>query len=265
MILFSPVRQPAYLLEEVLVSFRALKGVERWWYYDDNDDPESSRLLREQPSTRLLAKLDLPRQESYTKAGTHQWTPGLMNRLAQIRNLAIEEFLKTDATDLLMIDSDVLPHPEMAEHLASLGLPIVSEVYWTQWHPNQSWLPNVWDVHNYQFQTPDSILRLARYGTYEVGGLGAVTLMRRDALLAGVNYSPVAGLPWPGEDRHFSVRAAARGIPLRADTGYTPFHIYRDSQLDEALQWRAAGCDAAYFRKHWLSNGWRRAIEAGGT
>ncbi len=263
MILFSPVRQPAYLLREALISFHALKGVREWWYYDDNDDSESSRLLAEQPGARVLSAASLPPKEPYAKSQSHLWTATLMGRIAQIRNLAIVEFLKTDAEALFMIDSDVLPNPSLAQHLASLAVPIVSAVYWTQWHPNQAWLPNVWDIHNYQFKTPESLLRLAEPGVYQVGGLGAVTLMRREALATGVNYSPVAGLPWPGEDRHFSVRAAARGIGLYADSRFLPFHVYRDNQLDEAVAWRKAGCDPAYFRKRWLSNGWRRTIQAG--
>ena len=69
-------------------------------------------------------------------------------------------------------------------------------------------------------------------GLYEVGGLGACTMVRRDALEQGVNFRPVRNLSFWGEDRHFCVRAAARDIPLFADTVYPAFHVFRPEQLE---------------------------------
>lgn len=71
-------------------------------------------------------------------------------------------------------------------------------------------------------------------GLYEVGGLGACTLISRYAMLAGVNFEPIKNLSFWGEDRHFCVRAAAIGIPLYVDTYVPAYHIYRESDLDGA-------------------------------
>jgi hypothetical protein len=71
----------------------------------------------------------------------------------------------------------------------------------------------------------------------KVLGLGACTLIRRDALMRGVSFAP-----WPGntmqgigqgEDRHFCLRADALHIELTADPWADVFHIYHSS--DEAL------------------------------
>jgi hypothetical protein len=74
---------------------------------------------------------------------------------------------------------------------------------------------------------------LKKPGLYEVGGLGACTLIHRSALAAGVHFGPIRNLSFWGEDRHFCVRAAALGIPLYVDTHYPAFHIFRDSDVQE--------------------------------
>ena len=68
-------------------------------------------------------------------------------------------------------------------------------------------------------------------GTYEVGGLGACTLISNKALKAGVNFSRMHNLTFWGEDRHFCLRAVSLGFPLYADTRYPAYHIYRESAL----------------------------------
>lgn len=76
--------------------------------------------------------------------------------------------------------------------------------------------------------------QLRQPGVYEVGGLGACTLIRRSALEKGVRFERIRNLSLWGEDRHFCVRAAALGIPLFVDTRNPAFHIYRDSDLEGA-------------------------------
>lgn len=127
-------------------------------------------------------------------------------------------------------------------------------------------MPNVWDSHPYGFASVDSILRLATPGTYEVGGLGACTLIHRSVLAAGVNYSPVPGISdsliW-GEDRWFCIRAAAYGFRLWADANLIPYHVYRDEQLKAATLWYDGyGYDASAesIRCSHLTSAWRQQI-----
>ena len=68
-------------------------------------------------------------------------------------------------------------------------------------------------------------------GVYEVGGLGACTLISRKALQAGVNFSTIKNLSFWGEDRHFCIRAVALGFDLYVDTHHPAYHIYRSSDI----------------------------------
>lgn len=70
-----------------------------------------------------------------------------------------------------------------------------------------------------------------------VGGLGACTLIRRKALLAGVSFKQLSNLSFWGEDRHFCIRAQALGLSLFVDTHHPAFHLYRESDFAEARIW----------------------------
>ena len=280
-LLFSPVRLDPETLALALQSHQALRApgfeIDRM-YFDDNVDVESSRILNNDPNALIVHDVTgLPGasalEHDYRAGDTHQWNQDNIGRVAAIKNKAIEAFLKSDYTHLFFVDSDVILHPDTVAHLLSLDLPIVSEVFWTRWQNEQDvWMPQVWDVHPYAFNSIDNILALRAPGVRQVGGLGACTLIRRDVFEAGVNFSPVAGLQFEGEDRHFCVRAAAAGFSLHADTSYSPFHVYRKSQLQEATNWYDAGASPDYFRTLWLDDKWEahltgrgRAASSGGT
>lgn len=79
---------------------------------------------------------------------------------------------------------------------------------------------------------------LRRPGIYEVGGLGACTLISRRALEAGANFSKIKNLSLTGEDRHFCVRAAVLGFPLYVDTHLPAYHIYRNKDLEGVSTYR---------------------------
>ncbi|MBW4084786.1 glycosyltransferase family 2 protein [Paenibacillus sp. S150] len=150
---------------------------------------------------------------------------------------------------LFLIDSDLILHPDTLLHLIGTGRDIISEVFWTQWQPGTLLQPQVWmhDEYNQWEAEPGEQLsqeeinrrfhqflaKLQQPGIYEVGGLGACTLVSRGAIAAGASYDRVRNISYWGEDRHFCIRAAALGIPLYVDTHYPALHLYRDSDLDK--------------------------------
>jgi hypothetical protein len=305
------VRERPDVLRLALESHRKLEGIDQRWYLDDCDPYSESAVMLGQEQMRddpQLGAKELGRvwilpngRFGKPEYSDHQWTGRKMNRMADIRQMAINKFRDWCPDDRLGVswdalyisDSDVIPHPKTVKHLLSLDKPVVSEVYWSQWprpdicvcgHPdidhNQGgkrrcqhstcpctpigftpsrspWLPNVWDVQNYGFSSAESIFRLREPGQYQVGGLGAITLIRRDAIERGASYLPIPGIVnYPGEDRHFSIRCAVHGIELWADTCYPAFHVYRpEEQLDEARAWFENGCNPEYFRSQWLTMG----------
>lgn len=57
-------------------------------------------------------------------------------------------------------------------------------------------------------RTYESINKLRKPSVYEVGGLGACTLIHKTAIEKGVNFDKVKNFTFWGEDRHFCIRAA---------------------------------------------------------
>jgi len=81
-------------------------------------------------------------------------------------------------------------------------------------------------------QTMEFLTRLRRPGVYEVGGLGASTLISLSALKKGLNFSPIRNISFWGEDRWFCIRAIVLGFSLFIDTHFPATHLYRDSDVD---------------------------------
>lgn len=271
-ILFSPVQVDSKTLSLVLRSHRALTGDIECWYCDDNIDDESSKLLSFECGTdpRVSGVTSFyfpeiqasgPSQKDYRQGDTHQWNKTNIGRVAAIKNRVIELFLKTDAEYLFFVDADVVLNPRTIDHLLSLQKPVVSEVFWTQWQKGDIYTPQVWDIHPYAHNSIESITQLKTPGCYEVGGLGACTLIHRSVLEVGVNFSPIPSLQFEGEDRHFCVRASAAGFQLFADTTHPPFHVYRAEQLDEARAWFEGGCSRYYFNELWLHEQWFERLQ----
>lgn len=236
---FTPVRQNPEVLELFLRRLDE-QGCESW-FYDDNDNETSTGLLQDRT---ILPPIDIPQTTDYRRsAEAHAWGGNSVPRVAQIKNYAIEQFLKTDASHLFLIDSDVILLPGTVDHLLGLGVPAVSSVYWTRWQPTQPFMPNVWDGGEYNFKSGESITRLAKPGHYDVGGLGACSLIERE-VLERVRFDPVPNFPMWGEDRWFAMRAGVLGVPLLADGCLTPWHVYRDGDLEAGRLWTTATAEA---------------------
>jgi len=255
--LFSPVRVDVPTLSLALQSHRALHGVKERVYVDDCDDTVASTTLHQEQQydsvTVSLASLP-PDTEQYRDENTHTWSHARISRVATLRNNAIRSFLASDHTHLFITDIDLVLNDSLVQHLVGLDLPVVSEVFWTKWQTDGAYAPNVWDIHPYGHTDPKNVLQLMNAGTYEVGGLGACTLIKREVLEKGIDYSPIPSFDCEGEDRHFCVKCSAHGLKLMADTHYPPYHVYRASQLDEARMWFDQGRDREYFNEVWLSD-----------
>jgi hypothetical protein len=250
----SPIHQKPPILRQFLDSLLRLndKQLELDYYLiDDNEDEQSSLLLEEFRSRNHNVFLQSSGyKDPYIRDDTtHFWNANLVWKVANFKNLMIQRAALLDYDYLFLIDSDLILHPYTLEHLVSLNKDIVSEVFWTQWQPDTILQPQVWmhdeysqwerlpgetlsaDEISYRFNHFLTKLRIP--GVYEVGGLGACTLISRHAIAAGVSYNIIKNISYWGEDRHFCIRAAALGIPLYVDTHYPALHLYRDSDLSK--------------------------------
>ncbi len=260
----SPVRQQPAKLRAFL---RSLEELDRtglrleFAFVDDNDDPRSSALLRAFAPDDVVRFLPPgPPGDAYvTDDETHRWQTSLTDRVAAFKDrlLAIARDEAFDA--IFLVDSDLVLRPPTVRHLAEQPVLVCSEVFWTQWEPDGPELPQVWCHGQYNLFRlergeaiePDEVARrtdefttmLRTPGRYEVGGLGACTLIRREAIERGVAFARVPHLVVFGEDRDFCVRAAALGIGLYADTHHPPLHLYRERDLDRIAAFRGADDD----------------------
>ncbi len=170
----------------------------------------------------------------------HAWCAERFSWMAGLRTRCMRQV--GDHDFVLFVDSDILLQPWTLGHLTALeGVDVVSEIFWTEWRISATAMPNVWSSGQYTFDV-DLLERLRATTTVEpVGGLGAITLIPRRVIEAGVTYMPVPNVDYEGEDRHFCIRAAARGFRLHADTHFPAVHLYRKSILEQYRAALAAG------------------------
>ena len=255
LVIGSPICQKPSILKEFLNSLIELEKSSTdiaYCFIDDNENEDSSKLLAEfEQKVPNVLVYNYKSSTSYLcDDTTHHWNDRLIWKVADLKNLIIKIALQNRADYLFLIDSDIMLHPKALEHLVSCNKDILSQVFWTQWQPDTLLQPQVWLYDHYTQcylkggESPTSLGKneydqrmrqffemLKQPGTYEVGGLGACTLVSKKALEAGVNFSQLNNVTFWGEDRHFCLRAAALGFSLHADTHYPAYHIYRESHL----------------------------------
>jgi len=250
----SPIRQEPEILKEFLLSIGELETQDitvDYYFIDDNDNANSSSILKDfcdrfQNCVTLVLG---DRSGVYVRTDdTHHWKENLIWKVAGYKNNIIDH-AKNKAYDyLFLIDSDIILHPKTLNQLINAEKDIISEIFWTKWHKDSIPLPQVWLYDHYDLVPKSRLERidnaeannrynrfldqLRKPGVYEVGGLGACTLVSSNALKAGVSFNEIYNISFWGEDRHFCIRAAALGFKLYVDTNCPAYHIYRNEDLD---------------------------------
>ncbi|MEG2316399.1 MAG: glycosyltransferase family 2 protein [Clostridia bacterium] len=223
-------------------------------FVDDNVDEKSHQQLAlfQREGSAVLVLPGQGRSSYLCDERSHHWNDSLMLRVANYKNTIIQYAIDNSYDELFFVDSDLVLHHDLIIHLEQRKKEIVSEIFWTQWHPNLPLEPNVWLFDEYdlvpkqlgeeltaeemQNRQAAFLEMLKKPGLYEVGGLGACTLIQRSALLKGVNFAPIQNLTIHGEDRFFCIRAAVLGVELFVDTCFPAYHIYRESDLAGVLE-----------------------------
>ncbi len=264
----SPVRQKPDVLREFLESLNTLDRssyITDYFFIDDNDSEESRQLLQQfakQQKNRchiVQANKASETDPFICDETTHHWNINLMDKVGSFKDTIIQDAREKQYDYLFLIDSDIVLHPKTITQLISTNRDIISNIFWTSWQPNLLFLPQVWLQNEYgQYKRePDEQLsakeikermmafltKMRTPGTYEVGGLGACTLINKNALQKEISFKRIKNLSFKGEDRHFCVRAVALGLDLHVDTHFPAYHIYRESDLanieDFKRSWKA--------------------------
>ena len=269
------VGAPVYQKPEILNAFlQSIKNINRhsisidYMFVDDNVDGNSSKLLAEferEESTVIIVCGQ--KQGRYScDDETHHWNDDLMLKVGNYKNDIIHYAVENNYDYLFLVDSDLILRPNLVQHLKAANKDIVSEIFWTQWH-NEPLEPNVWLFDEYDLapkrfgeilNEKEIDIRRTRFleqlrmpGVYEVGGLGACTLISRAALIKGVSFKPIKNLTIHGEDRFFCIRAAVLDIGLFVDTHYPAYHIYRKKDLDGVQDYLTGNqTDLAFVRQY---------------
>lgn len=249
----SPVRQKPEILECFLASLERLHQsscIVRYCFIDDNQEKASKQLLKQfqERHARCVIEQAPPCDTLYTcDTETHRWKEELVWKVASFKDHFLQVAREGGDDWLFLVDSDLVLHPKTLQHLIGLRKQIISNIFWTQWREEWPPLPQVWMTDRYNQFTMEIGERLSEEGklarreeflakmripgTYEVGGLGACTLIHRSAFLLPLHFQKIDNLLFWGEDRHFCVRARALGVQLFVDTHYPAYHIYRDTDL----------------------------------
>ena len=184
-----------------------------------------------------------------TEERTRGWTPQAWHRVGGLKNAILHAALQEGYAFCWLVDADVNCEPYTLQSLLDQQAPVVSAVYWTHWQrPIPGEVagvhagPQVWMTHPYgmagnYFTAQEFRAALLARQRLQVGGLGACTLFRQDALAKGLNFAPVGDLPpgpmSDGEDRHLCIRAAQLHIPLFADPWPDVYHAYHPEEYDQ--------------------------------
>ena len=168
----------------------------------------------------------------------HLWTGELVGNMATYRNMTIRKALDGGYDYLLSVDTDLVLEEHTLQQLLEDDKDCVAGMFWTNGWSNCWMYDQVSENNLPEWQIP---------GVYRVGGTGALFLIKRKVLEAGVDYTPIPNLRKAvfGEDRHFCIRAVCNGFELWADNRCQPVHLYRNKQYDDYIGGRAKPC----FRK----------------
>lgn len=263
----SPIRQKNLVLKEFLCSLEEVDKEELivdYFFVDDNVDVESTKLLQEfakRNHTVLRTGDEMYQgdktQEYICDKFSHSWKRGLIEKITSFKDSIIAYAKENNYDYLFFIDSDIVLHKNTIRHLISRNVDIVSNIFWSQWYVNGPFEPQVWlqdtgscfvnDWDNEltltkKYQSKIDFFTSLRFpGLFEVGGLGACTLISKNAIDSGVKFELIDNLSFWGEDRHFCVRAEALGFKLYVDTVYPAYHIYREEYLDRVAEYKRDG------------------------
>ena len=172
----------------------------------------------------------------YTKTpDDHIWKNDTVAKVAEFRNMTIQQALVFGYDYWFSVDTDIVLHPQTLVALLKANKDIVSEIFWSKDPYGFEWC-NAWMKDRYsgtedKFYTP---------GLYEVGMTGACTLVKRKVLEAGVNYDFLPNITIWGEDRHFCIRAAAHRFGIWVDTHYPATHLFTEQCYQDYMKQKGA-------------------------
>ncbi len=206
---------------------------------------ESLEVLRELNIPVVAGDAKFEGAEYEISEETHHWNKPTFYWLGSQKQKLLEFAKEKEYDGIWLVDSDLLCDRDTLNNLLSNDKHITSSVFWTAWTSQSPPLPQVWMENPYEMQgrgveAHEHFENAATRQLWQVGGLGACTLIRKEVLDRVQYYPPMVGLPehsmWQGEDRTFSVSAQLNHVELWADSWSDVFHCYRPSDTQKILE-----------------------------
>lgn len=257
----SPIRLKNTILQEFLQGLDEVDKSDHkveFYFVDDNVDKKSTELLQEfAKRNKSILRAGAELFQTDDQYANHGWKPETLAKVTCYKNTIIQYCIDEEYDYLLLIDSDIILDKRALLQLISDDVDIVSNVFWNQWKKNGRltpqcfWIPDIY-LQESAWNTPRSFeeshkIRMETYekmkipGLYRVDGTGACTLIKRRALVAGVNFTEIPNLKILGEDRPFCIRAGVLGFDLYMDTHYPAYHCSREIFLDRVEEFKRDG------------------------
>ena len=227
----APLRQQPKIFREYQKGLDSLilpDGVKADRFFVVNDCPEVIPEIRNADWVEVNS-------DSVTVYQDHVWTGNLVSAVATYRNMTIRRALEGGYDYLLSVDTDLVLEPHTLEYLLKADKDCVAGLFWTNGWSN-AWM--------YDQVSENNLPEWKEPGLYRVGGTGALFLIKRKVMEAGVDYTPIPNLRKAvfGEDRHFCIRAICNGFEIWVDNHCQPVHLYKNKQYDDYMGGRMKTC-----------------------
>ena len=229
----APLRQDPKIFKEFQKGLDSLiipDGVKADRFFVVNDCPEVIPEIRNADWTEVNS-------EDVTVYQNHLWDDELVSNMSVYRNMTIRYALEGGYDYLLSVDTDLVLEEHTLQQLLGDQKDIVAGLFWTN-----GW-SNAWLYDQAQGYDPEWV----KPGLYRVGMSGALILISRKVLEAGVDYTPIPVIRKAlfGEDRHFCIRAVCAGFEIWGDSHCLPVHLYKEPDYRKFMAGEVKTC----FRK----------------
>lgn len=217
-----PVRNRAWILPRYLERLEALdyNGIEREYCFILNDSNDKSGEILFEFAHKTTAPVQLIHKNLGQKYGSQREEYSFSN-LALLRNLFIDNFLRSTCSHLLSLDSDILIPPNALQDLLESNKDIISLLL-----SNGEILgdPNIFNILRKEGDRFVHIKDFPYNRIIDVDCTGAAYLIKRRVLEQGVRYSSKYG----AEDIGFCLSAKRMGFQISCNTGILADHIMKE-------------------------------------
>ena len=226
----APLRQEPKIFREYQKGLDGLilpEGVKADRYFVVNDCPEVVPEIRGADWTEVNS-------ENVTMYQNHLWDNQLVSNMSVYRNMTIRYALEGGYDWLLSVDTDLVLEKHTLQTLLADQKDIVAGLFWTNGWSN-AWMYDQADGYDPAWEKP---------GLYRIGMSGALILIARKVLEAGVDYTPIPVIRKAlfGEDRHFCIRAVCAGFEVWGDSRCQPVHLYKEKDYEDFMAGRVRPC-----------------------